>query len=221
MFFTIAAVALTALSLNAQIKEGSITYNMTIEGMPPEQAAMMGDMEMKITFKDNKSLMEVSSMMFSNQTTFDDKGSVSLIESMGNKMAVKQTKDEMDKEEAKQKEKSPDPKIEYTNETKTIAGYECKKAIVTMIGKDKKEEVKDVWYSDKFNYLDKDGKTKGEIKGLKGIPFEYVSTRMGFKSKLLVKEVSVDPVNDEKFNLSIEGYKLMTMDEIKAMRGGK
>jgi GLPGLI family protein len=30
-------------------------------------------------------------------------------------------------------------------ETKTIAGYECKKAIVTMVNKDKKEEKMDVW----------------------------------------------------------------------------
>jgi hypothetical protein len=70
--------------------------------------------------------------------------------------------------------------------------------------------------------LDKDGKTKGEIKGLKGIPFEYFSYRTGFKSKLIAKEVSTEPVSDEKFNLSTEGCKMMTMDELKSMgRGGK
>ncbi len=223
LFSTLAVVALSALSLNAQIKEGSITYNMTMDGVPAEQAAMMGDMELKITFKDNKSLLEVSTMMMSQQAAIDDKGLTLVIEAMGNKMAVKQTKEEMEKEEAKQKEKQADPKIEYTNETKTIAGYECKKAIVTMIvGKDKKEEKFDVWYSDKFNYLDKDGKTKGEIKGLKGVPFEYVSFRNGFKSKLVAKEVSIDPVSDDKFILSTEGCKMMTMEELKSMgRGGK
>ena len=38
--------------------------------------------------------------------------------------------------------------------------------------------------------------------------------------KMVAKEVSIDPVSDSKFNLSIDGYKLMTMDELKAM-GGK
>ncbi len=223
LFSTIAIVALSVVSLNAQIKEGTITYAMTMEGLPPEQAAMMGDMEVKMTFKENKSLMEVSTMMMSQLASLNEKGMTLVIEAMGNKMAVVQTKEEMDKEEAKLKDKTPDPKIEYTSETKTIAGYECKKAIVTMVvGKDKKEEKIDVWYSDKFNYLDKDGKTKGEIKGLKGIPFEYFSYRTGFKSKLIAKEVSTEPVSDEKFNLSTEGCKMMTMDELKSMgRGGK
>lgn len=223
LFSTLAVVALSALSLNAQIKEGSITYAMTMEGLPPEQAAMMGDMEVKMIFKENKSLMEVSTMMMSQMVSVDDKGMTLVIDAMGSKMAVKQTKEEMEKEEAKFKEKSPDPKIEYTSETKTIAGYECKKAIVTMVvGKDKKEEKFDVWYTDKFNYLDKDGKTKGEIKGLKGIPFEYTSFRNGFKSKLVAKEVSLEPVSDEKFKLSTEGCQMMTMEELKMMgRGGK
>lgn len=223
LFSTLAVVALSALSLNAQIKEGTITYAMTMEGLPPEQAAMMGDMEVKMTFKENKSLMEVSTMMMSQLASLSEKGMTLVIEAMGNKMAVVQTKEEMDKEEAKLKDKSPDPKIEYTSETKTIAGYECKKAVVTMVvGKDKKEEKIDVWYSDKFNYLDKDGKTKGEIKGLKGVPFEYFSYRTGFKSKLIAKEVSTEPVSDDKFVLSTEGCKMMTMDELKSMgRGGK
>ena len=119
LFSTLAVVALSALSLNAQIKEGTITYAMTMEGLPPEQAAMIGDMELKSTFKNTMVLTEMSSMMFTNQTLVDDKGMVMLMEQMGNKIAVKQTKEEMEKEEAKQKEKPADPKIEYTAETKT------------------------------------------------------------------------------------------------------
>jgi hypothetical protein len=223
LFSTLAVVALSALSLNAQIKEGVITYNMTIEGLPPEQAAMIGDMELKSTFKGDKSLTEMSSMMFTNQTLIDDKGMIMLMEQMGNKMAIKQTKEEMAKEEAKVKDKPADPKIEYTTETKTIAGYECKKAIVTMVGKDKKEEKMEVWYSDKFENNNKEGKGQGQsfMKGLKGMPFEYAGGQGGMKFKMVAKEVSVDPVSDEKFALSTDGYKLMTMDELKAMRGGK
>lgn len=224
LFSTLAVVALSALSLNAQIKEGSITYDMKMEGLPPEQAAMIGDMELKSTFKNGKSLTEMSSMMFTNQTVIDEAGMTMLMEQMGNKIAVKQSKEEMAKEEAKLKDKPTDPKIEYTAETKTIAGYECKKAIVTMlVGKDKKEEKTEIWYSEKFENPNKEGKGRGQgiMKGLKGIPFEYAGGQGGMKFKMVAKEVSIEPVDDAKFKLSTDGYKIMTMDELKTMQGGK
>lgn len=224
LFSTIAVVALTALSLNAQIKEGYVLYDMKIEGMPADQAAMLGDMETKLYFKNGKVMSELTSMMFTQQMTVDEKGMTMLMEQMGNKIAVKQTKEEMDKEAAKSKDKTPDPKIEYFDETKSIAGYDCKKAVVTMVNpKDKKEEKMEMWYCEKFDNPNKDGKGKGQamMKGLKGLPFEYSGGQGAMKFKMTAKEVSTDPVSDTKFELSTEGYKVMTMDELKAMQGGK
>ena len=223
LFSTLAFISLSVLSLTAQNNEGFILYDMKIEGLPPEQAAIVGDMENKVTFKNCKVLTEMTSMMFTNQTVIDENGMVMLMEQMGNKMAIKQTKDEMEKEAAKQKDKLADPKIEYINETKSIAGYECKKAIISIVGKDKKEEKMEVWYSEKFANPNKEGKGKGQgfMKGLKGMPFEYAGGQGGMKFKMVAKEVSVDPVSDGKFNLSTDGYKLMTMDELKALQGGK
>lgn len=223
LFSTLAFISISVVSLTAQNNEGFVLYDMKIEGLPPEQAAMVGDMENKVTFKNGKVLTEMTSMMFTNQTVIDENGMVMLMEQMGNKMAIKQTKDEMEKDAAKQKDKQADPKIEYINETKTIAGYECKKAIITIVGKDKKEEKMEVWYSEKFANPNKEGKGKGQgfMKGLKGMPFEYAGGQGGMKFKMVAKEVSVDPVSDGKFNLSTDGYKLMTMDELKALQGGK
>lgn len=223
LFSTLAFISLSVVSLTAQNNEGFVLYDMKIEGLPPEQAAMVGDMENKVTFKNGKVLTEMTSMMFTNQTVIDENGMTMLMEQMGNKMAIKQTKDEMEKEAAKQKDKQADPKIEYINETKTIAGYECKKAIITIVGKDKKEEKMEVWYSEKFANPNKEGRGKGQgfMKGLKGMPFEYAGGQGGMKFKMTAKEVSVDPVSDSKFNLSTDGYKLMTMDELKALQGGK
>jgi hypothetical protein len=223
LFSTLAVVALSVVSLNAQIKEGYIVYDMKLEGLPPEQAAMIGDMETKVTFKNGKSLTEMTSMMFTNQTLSDENGVLMLMEQMGNKMAIKQTKEEIEKEEAKIKDKPADPKIEYVNETKMIAGYECKKAIITSVGKDKKEEKIEMWYSDKFENPNKEGKGRGQgiMKGLKGVPFEYAGGQGGMKFKMVAKEVSIEPVADSKFVLSAEGYKMMTADELKAMQGGR
>jgi hypothetical protein len=129
----------------------------------------------------------------------------------------------MEKEAAKSKDKPTDPKIEYLNETKTIAGYECKKAVITTVGKDKKEEKMEVWYSDKFENPNKEGKGRGQgfMKGFKGLPFEFSNAQGGMKFTMIAKAVSTDPIDDSKFNLSTDGYKMMTMDELKAMQGGK
>ncbi|MES2133537.1 MAG: hypothetical protein V4506_14405 [Bacteroidota bacterium] len=219
---TLALALMSIVSVNAQNKEGFILYDMKFEGLPPEQAAMMGDMETKVTFKNGKSLTEINSMMFTQQIVADDNGMLMLMEQMGNKYAIKQTKAEMEKEEAKQKDKPADPKIEYINETKTIAGYECKKAVVTIVDKDKKENKIEVWYSEKFENPNKEGRGRGQnfMKGLKGVPFEY-STSMGpMKIKMMAKEVSLEPVADAKFALSTDGYKMLSMDELKAMQGG-
>lgn len=220
LFVTMAVVALSALTSNAQVKEGYVLYDMKMEGVSAEEAAMFGDMETKIYFKNGVTLSETTSMMGSSQTLINDNGILMLQEQMGNKMAIKQTKEEMDKEAAKTK--SPEPKIEYLADTKMIAGYECKKAIVTMAGKDKKEEKMEIWYNDKFENFNKEGKGRGQggLKGLKGMPFEYNMSFGPMKMKMTVKEVSLEPVADSKFNLSTEGYKIMTMDELKAMQGG-
>lgn len=222
-FLSLAVALMSVVSLNAQIKEGSVLYDMKIEGLPPEQAAMMGDMETKVTFKNGKSLTEVNSMMFTQQMSADENGMVMLMEQMGNKIAVKQTKAEMEKEEAKSKDKPADPKVEYFDDVKTIAGYECKKAIVTVVDKDKKENKVELWYSDKFENPNKEGKGKGQnvMKGIKGMPFEYSTTMGPMKIKMVAKEVSTDPVPDSKFVLSTDGYKMMTTEELKAMSGGK
>ena len=58
------------------------------------------------------------------------------------------------------------------------------------------------------------------MRGLKEMPFEYITKAMAnAKMTISVKSVSLDPIDDSKFNLSTEGYKMMTSEELKAMRG--
>ena len=219
-FLSLALALMSVVAVNAQIKEGTITYNMTFEGLPAEQAAMMGDMETILSFKEGKSLSERNSMMGSEITFSDEKGLLMLIDQMGNKVAVMQTKEELDKAAAK--DKTPEPKIEYVNETKMIAGYECKKAIFTIVDKDKKETKFDVWYSDKFAGQSKNAKGREALmKGLKGMPFEFSIPLGTFKINVVAKSVSTEPVPDSKFVVSTDGYKMITIDDLKAMQGGK
>lgn len=206
---------------NAQIKEGSITYAMNIEGLPPEQASMMGDMETKVYFKDNKSLTEMSSMMMSSKALTDENGSLFLMDQMGNKSFIRTTKAELEKSAAENKDK--EPKIEYTAETKTIAGYECKKANVTFVTQKNEEFKTEVWYTEKISYIKQGGGRKGGemFKGLKGLPMEYMIPQGPMKIKMTAKEISTESVPDSKFVVSTEGYTEMKMEDLKKMQQGQ
>jgi GLPGLI family protein len=205
---------------NAQIKEGSISYIMNIEGLPPEQAAMMGDMETKVYFKENKSLTEMNSMMMNSKALSDDNGNLFLMDQMGNKSFIRTSKAELDKNAEVNKDK--EPKIEYTSETKTIAGYECKKANVTIMTQKNEEFKTEVWYTEKITYIRQGGGRKGGemFKGLKGLPMEYMIPQGPMKIKMTAKEVSLEAVPDSKFVLTTEGYTEMKMEDLKKQQGG-
>lgn len=209
----ITAVAIFCSALTfAQEKEGSVTYVITIEGLPPEQAAMMGDMESTTFFKDKKSLTEMNSMMYSYKILNDENGQLFLMDQMGNKFFTRTSKAELDKDAEVSKDKAP--KIEYVNETKSIAGYDCKKAIITATTKEG-EMKSDVWYTDKVpNYTS--GKNAEMFKGLKGMPLEFSFNQRGMKMKMTAKALSFEKVPDSKFVVTTDGYTEKKMDDLKA-----
>lgn len=218
----ITAVAILICAFTYAQKEGSVTYIMTMDGLPPEQAAMMGDMETKISYKDKKTVTEMTSMMMSYKTLTDENGSLTVMDQMGNKFFTRMSKADLDKMAEADKDKDKEPKIEYTNETKTIAGHECKKAIVTGTGKE--GEVKmDVWYCEKVPYVSQGGggrKGSEMFKGLKGMPMEFSVKQGPMNIKMVAKEVSFEKVPDSKFVLSTEGYTEKTMADLQK-GGGK
>ena len=205
----------------AQQNEGTVVYQMVIEGLPPEQASMMGDMEMKIIWKDGKSYVEQHSMMHTTQSVSDGKTGLVLIDAMGNKTYMK-----WDVNDPKYQEKEKevvDYKIEYTNDTKKIAGYDCKKAIVTVKTKDKKDVKIDVWYTEQVPnvYAQHKHRSKNQnadyLKGINGMPLEYKMLQDQITVRVTAKELNFNPVSDEVFHLSTEGYtEVKYGDKIKA-----
>jgi hypothetical protein len=125
-------LGLTGYSAVAQSKktfEGTIVYSLNFDeaGLDPASASMLQGREMIISIKGDKSKMEMDMGMMKTATISDNKAgtAVTLMDIMGQKMALKMTKEEIEKQRAEVKE----PTIKYTDETKEIAGYKCKKAI--------------------------------------------------------------------------------------------
>src|SRR5690606_4739339 len=123
----------------------------------------------------------------------------------GNKMGFSTTKEELDKPD--KKDKSPKLKIEYLDEKKTIAGYECSTAIVTAVD-GKKESSSIIWYTDKISYSDKTiGKAQGggapDLSDLKGFPLEmemsFNAQGTDMKMVMTTTEVNLDVIPDSEF----------------------
>ena len=86
-----AAILITSLAGISQIKEGSITYNVSMEGLPPEQAAMMDGTEQITFFKGDKSRVEFSSAFVSSIAISDGVKTTILMDQMGQKMYFEMT----------------------------------------------------------------------------------------------------------------------------------
>lgn len=209
----------------------TVKMSVKVDGLPPELSGM-AESEMVIYTKGEKTKEEQTSMMGSSTTINDGKTTTMLIEQMGEKTGWTATNEEI--EAANAKDKNADkPKIEYLTDKKTIAGYECTKAIVTMIGKDKKETKTTVWFTEKLKYSP--SKTKGRrganmnFGDLKGRPLEIELSmnQQGMDMKVMVTttEVSTSAIDDSVFKADVTGYKMMTYKEMqekmKAAEGGK
>ena len=211
----------------------TVKMSMKIEGLPPEYAGF-GEQEMVNYVKGEKYKNEVSSMMITSVNVFDGKKFTSVTEQMGNKSGYSATKEELD---AASKNDKPEakPKIEYTTEKKMIAGYECTKAIVTTVDKDKKENKMNVWVTEKIKSNQAQGKKSGgrgmmmDFGDLKGYPLEIEmkQSQQGMDMKILITstEVLTTPIDDAVFTVSTDGYKMSTykewQDKMKAAKEEK
>jgi hypothetical protein len=226
----VSALVAIATSVSAQDCQ-TVKMTMKIEGLPPEYAGF-GDNEITSWTKGELSKQETTGMMGSTVNFFDGKTLTSLSDQMGNKFGYTVSKEELDAEN--KKESAEKPKIEYTNEKKTLAGYECTKAIITMIGKDKKENKMIAWVTDKLKSPDRYSKGSSrrgmgmDLAELKGYPLGIEMSQnqggMDMKVVMTATEISTAAIDDAVFKVNTDGYKMSTYTEfkekMKAMGGG-
>ncbi|MCD4747429.1 MAG: hypothetical protein K8R58_14125 [Bacteroidales bacterium] len=198
--------------------KGIIIYEITYPNSDFDASTLaMLPKTLKITIKGNKSKSEMKTAM-GTQTGIsngDDQTAIILMDMMGQKIAVNSTTEEIEKELAEM----PEPNIEYSNETKEIAGYSCKKAIITIKDKDTNEEtVLNVYYTDELG--SKELNFQNPIfKDINGAMLEYEIDANGMNMKFTAKEVQKKKISDKEFEIP-EGYEIITQDELKSRFGG-
>jgi hypothetical protein len=197
---------------------GTIVYNITYPDskMDAQTMAMMPK-TLKIKIKGSMSRTEMSMGMGSTVIIFDSeaKSGVTLMDMMGQKFAMKMTAEDIQKE---MKDK-PETTVVNTTETKEIAGYTCKKAIVKMKENGSETETELVVFYTEEIASAKMNELNPLYKDIPGTMLEYSMNENGMNMFLTAISVEKEKIADSEFETP-EGYKVVTQDELKGMFGG-
>ena len=215
--FTIllAMITISVMALPKQF-EGIITYKITYPGstFTEAQQAMFPKI-MTITIKGQKTKSEIQTQMGSQIgiTDYQTETKTQLINMMGQKYAIPQTAEEI-KEEIKGE---PEGEVQVTDETKTIAGYSCTKAIVT-VNDDGTKVTYEVWFSKEFG-AENANFDNPIYKDINGVLMEFSMITPQFTMKFQAIDVDKKKVSSKEFDIPSD-YTVTTMEELQSKMGG-
>lgn len=185
--------------------EGKVTYTMTYDEVPEMMEPYMDMLPSQSVTYIGSDFTRVEQDMGMGMSqviiTTTDGESVMLLDMMGQKIMVKMPDEVV--------ESSEEPTVSVTEETEEIAGYPCKKAVITPAEGDEIE----IWYTDEIP------NTNSQFAELSGMPMRYTINQNDMVITMTVTEV--EPMKIGKVYSEIpEGYTEMSMDELQNMGGG-
>jgi GLPGLI family protein len=217
--FAFAIVALVG-NVVGQKTKGQVSYDVFVSTDDPQASAYVDNMEgsiLELYFGEGKvrTEMYMGDMMSTTSVSIDGNDTtLTLLDGMMGKIAMKTTLEDLDDEQ----------RLAYTerdvelveDETKEIAGYTCKKAIITTA--DEKESV--VWYTEELVPAYRGGMYLFDE--IPGVPLEMYSSWGKMDMKFVAFDYSKKLKKPEKlFSTEIpKGFTLRTAEEMKQMRGG-
>lgn len=217
MFLT-AMMAFLAVAVFSQITTGKVSYDVYLSSDNPQMSAYIEQMEsslMEIFFDGGKTRNDFFMGEMSTTHTISIQGEDTTLVLMDNmylgKVALKVTENEEDESgEYSFKVKS----VELIDgETKEVAGYQCKKAVVTYDNDFSTE----VWYTEEIKPEHRVGQYLFEE--IPGMPLEMTGKNFGMDMKIVAYEVS-NKLSKRQINslFSLEipkGYTLKTVEELR------
>ena len=212
----IAVLSLTAAAIAGKPFEGVITFKITYPDskFSESQLAMVPKM-FTVSVKGSKARtdLEVSSMKTIEITDYIEKTKTTMIDMMGQKYAIKQTTADIEKEMAKEAV----PTVELSPETRAIAGYTCKKAVVT-VNNDGVKTIYEVYYTDELGskIVNFDNPL---YKDINGVLLEFRVINHDVTMKFTATSVEKKSMSAKDFDIPSD-YKLTTQEELKSKFGG-
>lgn len=196
--------------------EGVVTYKITYPDNKFSESQMaMFPKVMTITIKGEKAKSEIQTPMGAQVeiTDYAAKTKVGLINMMGQKYAIPETTEQI-MEDMKDE---PVPEIQTTDETKTIAGYTCKKAIVTVNDNGSKTTY-DVWFSEDFGAQNPNFDNP-LYKDINGVLLEFSMITPQFTMVFSAISVEKMGISNKEFEIPSD-YTITTKEELQSKMGG-
>jgi GLPGLI family protein len=221
VLFSCGFLMLTFLFINSNIIagkpfEGVITYKITYpDSKFSESQLAMFPKVLTVSIKGSKSRtdLQMSGMSTVEITDFTEKTSVSLINMMGQKYALKQTTAEIESKMAEEGITT----VEQTTETKVIAGYNCKKVIVT-VNNDGVKNTYEAWFTSEIG--SKQANFNNPLyKDIDGALLEFSMKNREVSMKFSASAVEKKSLPAKDFEIPSD-YTLTTQDELKSKFGG-
>ncbi len=200
-----------SLQLMAQrrLTEATISYDIVINtsNSTPQPADLLDGATSVIYLKGSSSRSEMISSLGSQATIIDGKsGNVTVLKDYGEqKYMIQMTPDNWKQSNKKYEGIS----FTYLNEFKTIAGYNCQKAI----GKLSDSSTFNVYFTKELLPVNKDFQYLN--KNLPGLALQYEASLGKMMVTYTVSAISFNPISQTKFDLPKSGYRVMTYEESK------
>lgn len=204
----------SSFQLNAQKKltEATISYDIVINtnNDKPQAVDLLDGATSVIYLKGNSSRSEMISSLGTQATIIDGKtGNVTVLKDYGEQKYMIQMTPDNWKESNKKYEGIS---FTYFNEFKTIAGYNCQKAV----GKLADSSTFTVYFTKDLVPVNKDFEYLN--RNLPGLAMQYEAIQGKKVVTYTVSGINFNPVSQSKFDLPKAGYRLMSYEESK--RGG-
>ncbi|HEX7902809.1 MAG TPA: DUF4412 domain-containing protein [Chitinophagaceae bacterium] len=211
-FFLIAILYSSLAFGQKRLTEATISYDIVINtNNPSPQAADLLDGATSVVYlKGNSSRSEMISSLGTQSTIVDGRtGNVTVLKDYGEQKYMINMTPANWKQSNKKYEGIT---FTYTNETKTISGYNCQKAI----GRLTDSTTFVVYYTKELLPVNKDFQYLN--KNLPGLAMQYEASQGNKTVIYTVSSINLNPVPQAKFELPKSGYRVMTYEE--SLRGG-
>ena len=196
------------------ISEGTMVYDIIIQSgnKEPQMADALDGGTVTVSIKGGQSRSDMVSALGKESTIHDTKTGEAVIlkEYSGQKLMITLNKDNW----AAKNRTYNDITFDLSNETTTIAGYTCKKAVAKL--PNGKTFV--VYYATDLVITNKD--YNSTFKNLPGLAMQYEYESGKMKYKYTLSKINFEPVAASKFDFPKSGYRVMTYEENQQIKKG-
>ncbi|RZK19940.1 MAG: hypothetical protein EOO43_11440 [Flavobacterium sp.] len=214
--FSILLLSLFTIVANAQkqLSEGSLQYNISIVSPKTETPSLnsLNGAVLTVYLKPSVSRTEMKSTLGTESTVFDNKSGSGFIlkEYSGQKLMITMNAANWDQKNSSYE----DMNFTTSNESVTVAGYQCKKATATLAD----GKVFTVYYDPTVVISNK--KYNNAFSKLQGLPVQYEIQSGNLSFKYTLSSLSNDAIPSAKFEAPKAGFRVMSYEENQQLKKG-